>query len=132
MASGRRGFEKVEAFADAIQKRDLFFDETNGPLGTRKRLLVYIGEEGSDQVEIYKAPKGSTLWHLLTSKNPNMDWDPRKEVLWVAVWKTQTKSRSVLILMRPPVTDPSKGTSEVPPVNGWHRVMEVWNLSENL
>ena len=131
MASGRKGFEKLEAFADAIQKRNLLIDEAES-LSTRKRLLVFIGEEGSKQVEVYKAPKGSSLWHLLTSKNPNIDWDPRKEVLWVAVWKTQTKSRSVLILIRPPVIDLTKNTLEVPPISRWQRVMEFWNLSENL
>lgn len=125
--SSRKGLEGLEAFAKAVQAKLISLDF----LRSSKYLYVFIGEEGSDQVTRYQAQVGSSLWRLLTSKNPSITWDPRKEILWVALLKTQTKTKSVLVLLRPPIIEGQK-VQQLPQPGEWIRVKEYWNLSENL
>ena len=125
--TSRKGFKSLEVFADKIQEKLL---SQYPPENTQKVLLVFIGEEGSSQVEIFKAPQGSTFWSLLTSGLRSYNYDPTREIFWAAVLRTQTKTRSVVIVSSPP--SKSDQTLLDPPIGSWERKKVIWKLSENI
>jgi len=126
--TSRKGFKSLEVFADEIQAKLLSQNYVSG--NAKKVLLVFIGEEGSDQVEIYEAPQGSTFWSLLTSGLRSFTYDPTREIFWAVVLRTQTKTRSVVIVSSPP--SKSDQTLKDPPIETWERKKVFWKLSENI
>ena len=126
--TSRKGFKSLEVFADEIQAKLLSQNYVSG--NAKKVLLVFIGEEGSDQVEIYEAPQGSTFWSLLTSGLRYFTYDPTREIFWAVVLRTQTKTRSVVIVSSPP--SKSDQTLKDPPIETWERKKVFWKLSENI
>lgn len=127
--SSRKEFESLILFANAIEKNLLPLEVLQNP--HVKKLIVFLGEEGSKRVEIYHAIAGSTFWDILAKDLMVASYDHTKNVFWAAILRTQTKTRSLKVISSPTTTDPSF-TVEIPPFSSWIRVKEFWNSSENI